>query len=263
MLAAAAAEEEEAEAAAQAAAEAGAMAHAEAVVAARDAEAAAAKARAERLAAEEAEAAAAAMRAAEEQRIAALGPGLPPPRPRDEFGLIGLPPPPNAFGALAPAGLPPIGSLPGASSGGIKPAPPPTGDDDEEPADYLCPITHELMTDPVVTADGQSYERYAIEQWLRHSTLSPLTNEPLTHLNLTPNMALRRLIREWIAQRDANAADKALGNRSQNEHSRRAAAVERIAVSRCTPAEKSKMKQRELRLYTIWETCGCGGYLSI
>ena len=31
-----------------------------------------------------------------------------------------------------------------------------------------------------------------------------------------------------------------------------AAAAERIAVSRFTPAEKSKMKQRELRLYTIW-----------
>jgi hypothetical protein len=92
------------------------------------------------------------------------------------------------------------------------------GPDDEEPADYVCPITHELMSDPVVTADGQSYERYAIEQWLRHSTLSPLTNEPLVHLNLTPNMALRRLIREWIATRDAAKPE---GATPKEHHGRR------------------------------------------
>ena len=77
---------------------------------------------------------------------------------------------------------------------------------DEEPVDYLCPITHELMVDPVVTADGQSYERAAIEQWLKHSTLSPLTNEPLVHLAVTPNMALKRLICEWLAQRKGSSA---------------------------------------------------------
>ena len=229
VLAAAAAEEEEAEAAAEAAAEAGARAHAEAVVAADAAQAAAAKARAEARAAEEAEAAAAAMRAADEARIRAIGPGLPPP-PARPFG-VGLPPPPSALFGLG--GLSSVlGGLPGLPG-----LPPPPGGalaafgeaaaadkltaasaDDDEPADYVCPITHEVMSDPVVTADGQSYERNAIEQWLRHSTLSPLTNEPLAHLNLTPNMALRRLIREWIAQREA--ANKATG-RESHSHSRR------------------------------------------
>ena len=97
-----------------------------------------------------------------------------------------------------------LGSTSAAANATVAPSPPREASaDDEEPADYVCPITHEIMTDPVVTADGQSYERYAIEQWLRHSTLSPLTNEPLSHLALTPNMALRRLIREWIEQREA------------------------------------------------------------
>jgi hypothetical protein len=73
--------------------------------------------------------------------------------------------------------------------------------EEDEPADYLCPITHDVMVDPVVTADGQSYERVAIEQWLLHSAMSPLTGEPLAHLALTPNMALRRLIQEWMSQR--------------------------------------------------------------
>ena len=35
------------------------------------------------------------------------------------------------------------------------------------PPQYLCPITGELMEDPVTTADGHAYERAAIAQWLR------------------------------------------------------------------------------------------------
>lgn len=31
------------------------------------------------------------------------------------------------------------------------------------PNDFLCPITHEVLRDPVLTVDGQTYERAAIE----------------------------------------------------------------------------------------------------
>eukprot|EP00468_Gymnochlora_sp_CCMP2014_P008557 CAMPEP_0167746948 /NCGR_PEP_ID=MMETSP0110_2-20121227/3999_1 /TAXON_ID=629695 /ORGANISM="Gymnochlora sp., Strain CCMP2014" /LENGTH=1524 /DNA_ID=CAMNT_0007631775 /DNA_START=213 /DNA_END=4784 /DNA_ORIENTATION=+ len=38
--------------------------------------------------------------------------------------------------------------------------------EEEEPPDaYLCPITTELMTDPVVAEDGKTYERSAIAMW--------------------------------------------------------------------------------------------------
>ena len=30
---------------------------------------------------------------------------------------------------------------------------------------FLCPITQEVMDDPVITSDGHTYERVAIEQW--------------------------------------------------------------------------------------------------
>lgn len=52
------------------------------------------------------------------------------------------------------------------------------------PEDFLCPITQELMIDPVATADGQIYERRAIEQWLEKSDKSPLTNLPLKNKDL-------------------------------------------------------------------------------
>ena len=34
----------------------------------------------------------------------------------------------------------------------------------EDPeADYICPITFEIMNDPVIADDGHTYERYVIE----------------------------------------------------------------------------------------------------
>ena len=60
----------------------------------------------------------------------------------------------------------------------------------------ICPITQEVMEDPVVCADGHSYERSAIEKWLQTKSTSPSTNAPLLHKNLVPNHALRNLIAE-------------------------------------------------------------------
>ncbi|XRB25533.1 U-box domain-containing protein [Pseudoscourfieldia marina] len=62
---------------------------------------------------------------------------------------------------------------------------------------FICPITLAVMLDPCVCADGQSYERRAIERWLvRHDT-SPLTGEKLASKELRPNFALKSLISEF------------------------------------------------------------------
>jgi hypothetical protein len=54
------------------------------------------------------------------------------------------------------------------------------------------------MTDPVTTADGHTYERKAIEQWLQEHNTSPLTNQPLEHKNLVPAIALRQAIEDFL-----------------------------------------------------------------
>ena len=59
--------------------------------------------------------------------------------------------------------------------------PPPIGD---LPA-CICPITHEVMEDPVVCADGHSYERAAITQWL-------LARSGLGAAASLPSAAMRR-----------------------------------------------------------------------
>lgn len=53
-----------------------------------------------------------------------------------------------------------------------------------------CPITQEPMRDPVVAADGHTYERSAIVRWLQTSDKSPLTGSILPHKNLVSNYML-------------------------------------------------------------------------
>ena len=50
------------------------------------------------------------------------------------------------------------------------------------------------MTDPVICCDGHTYERQAIEMWLRTNSRSPKTNQELASRELIPNHALRSSI---------------------------------------------------------------------
>mmetsp|Transcript_35274 Transcript_35274/g.75309 ORF Transcript_35274/g.75309 Transcript_35274/m.75309 type:complete len:788 (+) Transcript_35274:203-2566(+) len=67
-----------------------------------------------------------------------------------------------------------------------------TGQDEKKalPGMSCCPITGLAMVEPVVAADGHTYERHAISRWLQTSDLSPLTGEVLAHLELVPNYLL-------------------------------------------------------------------------
>ena len=69
------------------------------------------------------------------------------------------------------------------------------------PADFVCPIGLQLMVDPVVAADGTTYDRACIERWLHDHETSPMTNAPLGSAGLVPNNMARSLIRSFV---DAN-----------------------------------------------------------
>lgn len=62
-----------------------------------------------------------------------------------------------------------------------------------------CPITMEVMCDPVFDSAGNSYERAAILQHLAIQETSPLTREPLTAADLRPNRALKEMIGTLLA----------------------------------------------------------------
>ncbi|KMS95919.1 hypothetical protein BVRB_003780 [Beta vulgaris subsp. vulgaris] len=66
------------------------------------------------------------------------------------------------------------------------------------PDDFRCPISLELMKDPVIVSTGQTYERSCIQKWLDagHKTC-PKTQQTLLHTALTPNYVLKSLITLW------------------------------------------------------------------
>jgi hypothetical protein len=66
------------------------------------------------------------------------------------------------------------------------------------PSSFFCAISHSVMRDPVVCADGMTYERAYIESWLLAHDTSPLTNQPLAHKLLVPNIALKQAIDEML-----------------------------------------------------------------
>lgn len=71
------------------------------------------------------------------------------------------------------------------------------------PRSLLCPISNQVMKDPVTAADGMTYEQECIVSWFQggHST-SPVTEAKLDSLKLRPNDVLRAIIEDYMALRD-------------------------------------------------------------
>ncbi|KAL8038977.1 hypothetical protein ABFX02_10G005600 [Erythranthe guttata] len=66
------------------------------------------------------------------------------------------------------------------------------------PADFRCPISLDLMRDPVVVSTGQTYDRSSINLWVEsgHATC-PKTGQTLSHTHFIPNLALKNMIAMW------------------------------------------------------------------
>lgn len=84
-------------------------------------------------------------------------------------------------------------------------------DEIEVPQYFICPISLQIMKDPVTAITGITYDRESIEQWLFTSknTTCPVTKQPLPKdSDLTPNHTLRRLIQAWCTQNASHGIDR-------------------------------------------------------
>ncbi|CAN4089638.1 unnamed protein product [Withania somnifera] len=72
-------------------------------------------------------------------------------------------------------------------------------DEIEVPPYFLCPISLEMMKDPVTLSTGITYDRENIEKWIffAKNQTCPVTKQPLMGRELTPNVTLRRCIQSW------------------------------------------------------------------
>nr|XP_019557895.2 WD repeat, SAM and U-box domain-containing protein 1-like [Aedes albopictus]XP_029725429.1 WD repeat, SAM and U-box domain-containing protein 1-like [Aedes albopictus]XP_029725431.1 WD repeat, SAM and U-box domain-containing protein 1-like [Aedes albopictus] len=74
------------------------------------------------------------------------------------------------------------------------------------PLEFICPITHEIMREPVYAEDGFTYERTAIEEWFsREKIVSPMTNVELSTDELVENGKLKQKIDEYIKTLDLDS----------------------------------------------------------
>uniref|UniRef100_A0A5B7BXY1 RING-type E3 ubiquitin transferase n=1 Tax=Davidia involucrata TaxID=16924 RepID=A0A5B7BXY1_DAVIN len=80
---------------------------------------------------------------------------------------------------------------------------------------FICPLTKQVMRDPVTLENGQTFEREAIEKWFKECKESgrklvcPLTLKELRSTDLNPSIALRNTIEEWDARNEAAQLDMA------------------------------------------------------
>lgn len=66
------------------------------------------------------------------------------------------------------------------------------------PSQFQCPISYDLMKDPVIIASGITYDRESIEKWFEAGYQTcPVTNTVLTNLEQIPNHTIRRMIQGW------------------------------------------------------------------
>ncbi|KAM7521717.1 hypothetical protein LguiA_011619 [Lonicera macranthoides] len=69
------------------------------------------------------------------------------------------------------------------------------------PRYFRCPLSLELMSDPVIVATGQTYEHSSIQKWLDQGLIScPGTRQILSHTNLIPNYTVKAMIANWCTE---------------------------------------------------------------
>jgi hypothetical protein len=67
------------------------------------------------------------------------------------------------------------------------------------PEDYLCPISKDIMQDPVILVGSSiTYERREIQTWLQKNNKCPVTGKTLLDKKVIPNIALKNAIGIWL-----------------------------------------------------------------
>ncbi|KAK2970348.1 hypothetical protein RJ640_003618 [Escallonia rubra] len=80
----------------------------------------------------------------------------------------------------------------------------------ELPSFFLCPISLDIMKDPVTLSTGITYDRQSIEKWIfsAKSSTCPVSKQALSDSELTPNHTLRRLIQSWCTLNASYGVDR-------------------------------------------------------
>ncbi|XP_058093486.1 U-box domain-containing protein 9 [Magnolia sinica] len=82
-------------------------------------------------------------------------------------------------------------------------------DSDSVPEHFRCPISTQIMKDPVILSSGLTYDRPYVQSWLSQGYRTcPLTREVLSHSLVTPNLLVQNMISEWCKNQGIELGDR-------------------------------------------------------
>lgn len=122
---------------------------------------------------------------------------------------------------------------------------------------FLCPLTKQIMRDPVTLESGATFEHEAILKWFKESDSSgrslvcPITRKELSSTELNPSIALRNTIDEWMHRNQAAKLDVARKSlTSENSEHDTLQALEYV-VEICQRSRSSRHVVRKLGLISL------------
>ncbi|QCE01355.1 U-box domain-containing protein 1-like [Vigna unguiculata] len=111
------------------------------------------------------------------------------------------------------------------------------------PDEFRCPITLDLMRDPVIVSSGHTYDRTSIAQWINsgHHTC-PKSGQRLIHTALIPNYALKSLVQQWCYDNNVpvNEATTEGNNHTKKKKNTKEEAIDHISANKAA-ADAVKM----------------------
>nr|XP_043612775.1 U-box domain-containing protein 19 [Erigeron canadensis] len=82
--------------------------------------------------------------------------------------------------------------------------------------DFRCPISLEIMSDPVTLTTGHTYDRASIEKWFKSGNLTcPKTGEKVNSGSLVSNLCIRSIIKQYCVEKGILLGESVGGNRSR------------------------------------------------
>ncbi|KAL7588007.1 hypothetical protein Lser_V15G41237 [Lactuca serriola] len=83
--------------------------------------------------------------------------------------------------------------------------------------DFRCPISLEIMSDPVTLTTGHTYDRSSIEKWFRSGNLTcPKTGEKVNSSNLVSNLCIRSIIKQYCHENGIPVTESVDSNRNRD-----------------------------------------------
>ncbi|XP_047316761.1 U-box domain-containing protein 43-like [Impatiens glandulifera] len=122
---------------------------------------------------------------------------------------------------------------------------------------FICPLTKQVMRDPVSLENGQTFERSAIEKWFKERRengrrmVCPLTLIELKSTDLNPSIALRHTIEEWDARNVATQLDMARKSLSSGNDENDTLLSLRIVQQLCLKSQSNKAVIRQADLIPL------------